>query len=54
VVRGVAEEDTPIGTRGELMGSSGRKVPVAGTPEDGPMREWCRRGQRAVRGFKSP
>jgi hypothetical protein len=34
VLRGVAKEDTPTGARGELMGTSGRGVRVAGTPED--------------------
>jgi hypothetical protein len=34
VLRGVPMEDTSTGTGGELMGSSGRGVQVAGTPED--------------------
>jgi hypothetical protein len=34
VIRGVPKKDTPTGARGELMGSSGRSVRVAGTPED--------------------
>jgi hypothetical protein len=34
ILRRVPKEDTPIGTGGQLMGSSGRGVRVAGTPED--------------------
>jgi hypothetical protein len=34
VLRGVPKNDTPTGARGELMGSSGRGIRVAGAPED--------------------
>ena len=34
MLRGVAEEDKPIGVWGKLMGSGGRKVGIAGAPED--------------------
>jgi hypothetical protein len=34
MLRGVPEEETPTGARGELMGSGGREVRVAGAPDD--------------------
>jgi hypothetical protein len=34
VLSGVPKKDRPIGARGELMGSSGTGVQVAGAPQD--------------------
>jgi hypothetical protein len=33
VIKRVSKEDTSIGARGELMGSSGREVGMAGNPK---------------------
>jgi hypothetical protein len=34
MLRGVSEEDIPLGTRGKLMGSDGRGVWVTSAPVD--------------------